>query len=220
MAAGGLCSLTAPAFRFNVLPIRKEMQERLQQLAQDHLATINTLLAEQGAEIERAAYMLVEALFQERRIFCCGNGGSSANAQSFVSKLINRFEHERPAFPAIVLGADGTSFGALAAEGLLTEVFARPLQGLAHPGDVLVALTASASIANISQAIRAARERGCRVVAITAHDGAELRHLLDDEDVLIRLPTGSMARVHEVQLFVLHCFCDLIDQALFGAHHA
>lgn len=194
------------------------MQERLQQLAQDHLATISTLLEEQGSLIERAAHVLVETLVQGNRIFCCGNGGSGANAQSFVSKLINRFEHERPAFPAIALGADPTSFASLATDGQLTEVFARPLQVLAHSGDVLVVLTASASIANVLQAVRAAHDCGCRVIAITGHDGGEIMHTLSEDDVLISLPTFSMARVHEAQLFVLHCFCDLIEQALFGAH--
>jgi phosphoheptose isomerase len=194
------------------------MLERLNQHAEDLIATLVSLTSEQGSDIGRAAQLLVDALVQERRIFCCGNGGSGANAQSFVSKLINRFEHERPALPAIVLGGDSTSLGALSADGQLGDVFARPLQGLAHAGDVLVALTVSASTLNIVQAIRTAQERDCRVIVLCGPEDGEVVRMLGPRDVLLRLPARSTARQNEVQLFVLHCFCDLIDHALFGAH--
>jgi D-sedoheptulose 7-phosphate isomerase len=194
------------------------MLERLEQHADDLIATLGALVTDHGPEIAGAAQVLVDALVHERRIFCCGNGGSGANAQSFVSKLINRFEHERPALPAIALGGDSTSLGALSADGQLGDVFARPLQGLAHAGDVLVVLTVSASTSNIVQAIRTAQERDCRVIALTGLEDGEIVRMLSPRDVLLRLPARSIARQHEVQLFVLHCFCDLIDQALFGAH--
>ena len=196
------------------------MLERLEQHAEDLIATLGTLIAAQGPDITRAAQVLVDALVQEHRIFCCGNGGSGANAQSFVSKLINRFEHERPALPAIALGGDSTSLGTLSVDGQLGNVFARPLQGLAHAGDVLVVLTVSASTPNIVQAIRTAQERDCRVIALTGMEDGEAIRLLGPRDALLRLPTRSTARLNEVQLFVLHCFCDLIDQALFGGHDA
>lgn len=196
------------------------MSERLQHLLHEHLSSLSLLLDSQAEVIERAAHVLLETLVADRRIFVCGNGGSMANAQSFVSKLVNRFEHERPALPAMTLSADCTGFGSFASDGHLADVFARPFSALAHAGDVLVVLSASASVANITQAVRAAHERDCRVIAITAQDGGEVMHMVSEQDVLLCLPSQSTARVHELQLFVLHAFCDLIDQALFGAHHA
>jgi phosphoheptose isomerase len=192
------------------------MLERLQQHAQDHHAAITTLSNEQGEAIVRAAQLLVEALVQEHRIFCAGLDGCSANAQSFVHKLIHHFEHERPALPALALAGDsGFGVGEQA-----QELFARPFQALSQAGDVLVVLSTASSSAPLAQLIRVAQERPCPVVAIASHGGGEITHLLKPQDVLIVLPTPSVARAHELQLFVLHCFCDLIDQALFGAHDA
>ena len=191
------------------------MLERLQQNTQDHQTAISTLGSEQGEAIVRAAQLLVDGLVQEHRIFCAGAGACAANAQSFVHKLIHHFEHERPALPALALIGDSGPAGEN------QELFARPFQALAQGGDVLVVLSTSGTpAAALVPLIRAAQERPCAVVVIASHDGGEISHLLKPQDVLIALHTRSVARAHELQLFVLHCFCDLIDQALFGAHDA
>jgi D-sedoheptulose 7-phosphate isomerase len=38
-----------------------------------------------------------------------------------------------------------------------------------------------------------------------------------DGDVEIRVPHERTARIQEVHLVVIHCLCDAIDQALYGA---
>lgn len=197
-----------------------DMLERLQQTLHEHLAAISMLVEDQGELITDAAHVMVETLVSDHRVFCCGNGGSHANAQSFVSKLMNKFQHERPTLPGIVLSSDTVSFSSLSSDGQLADVFARPFTALAQPGDVLVVLTASASIANITQVVRAAHDRDCRVIAITGQDGGEVMHMVREQDVLIRLPTQNTPLVHELQLFVLHSLCDLVDQSLFGIHDA
>ena len=72
------------------------------------------LAEEQSGTISQAAMLMVDALVQERKLICCGNGASGANALSFVSKLLNRFEHERPALPALALAPDSITLSALA----------------------------------------------------------------------------------------------------------
>ena len=56
--------------------------------------------------ITHAAQAMVASLLNGNKILCCGNGGSSSNAQQFVSCLLNRFETERPSLPAMALTAD------------------------------------------------------------------------------------------------------------------
>ncbi len=194
------------------------MQNRIITLASDSLNTLSQLAEFHAAGIEQLAQAMVSALMQDQRIFCCGNGASGGNVQSFVSKLGNRYERERPALPVILLG-DVATTTAIAADGFFQDVFARPLQALARPGDVLLIASASGNATNILQATRAMQELGGRVLALTGEGGGELGRLLRaDQDVHLRLPGNSAARVHEAQLFVLNCCCDLIDREFFGAN--
>lgn len=192
------------------------MQERIAQLCQDSMTMLARLAEEQSHAIEQAALLMVDALVQERKLICCGNGASGANAQAFVSKLLNRFEHERPALPAMALAPDSITLSALAQDNRLTESFSRPFLAYAQPGDVLIVLSASANAANILEVVHAARERHCPVVALTGGSGGEVARLLTPQDVLIQIPEHRTYRVHEAQLFTLHCCCALIDTALFG----
>ncbi len=192
------------------------MQARIAQLCQDSMTMLARLAEEQADVIEQAAMIMVDALVHEKKLICCGNGASGANAQSFVSKLLNRFEHERPALPALALAPDSVTLSALAQDNRLTESFSRPFLALAHPGDVLVVLSATATAANIQAVVNAARERQCTVVALTGGNGGDVARLLGPQDVLIQIPEYRTYRVHEAQLFTLHCCCALIDTALFG----
>jgi phosphoheptose isomerase len=193
------------------------MQNHILSLAADALHTLSQLAETEAAGIEKLARAMVEALMRDERLFCCGNGASGSNLQSFASKLGNRYEHERPALPVIMLGELATTT-AIAADGCFQEVYSRPLQALARPRDVLIVASASGNATNIVQAVRTMQDSGGRILALTGASGGELsRWLRVDQDVHLRLPGNTSARVHEAQLFVLNCCCDLIDREFFGA---
>lgn len=194
------------------------MQNHILKLATDSLDLLSCLAESHVDDIARVARALVDALMQDQRIFCCGNGASAGNAASFASKMGNRFERERPAFPVFMLG-DVAVTTAIAADGCFQDVYARPLQALARPHDVLLALSASGNATNITQAARTMQACGGRVIALTGAEGGELgRVLRPGQDIHLRLPGNSAPRVHEAQLFVLNCCCDLIDREFFGAN--
>ena len=117
------------------------MQDRILTLTGDSMQTLTAIAETRITDIAALARIMVDALMQDQRIFCCGNGASAANALSFVSKLANRYERERPAFPVIMLGQDSAVLTAIAADVSFQDVFARPLQALARPGDLLLALS-------------------------------------------------------------------------------
>ncbi len=192
------------------------MHTQITQMCHDSMNMLSRLIEEQADTISHAAMIMVDTLIHERKIICCGNGASGANAQSFVSKMLNRFEHERPALPALALAPDSVTLSALAQDNRLTESFSRPFLAFAQPGDVLVVLSATATAANILAIVQAAHERGCPVIAITGASGGDVARLLAPEDVLIQIPEHRAYRVHEAQLFTLHCCCALIDASLFG----
>lgn len=194
------------------------MQDRILTLTGDSLQTLTAIAETRITEVAALARLMVDSLMQDQRIFCCGNGASAANALSFVSKLANRYERERPAFPVIMLGQDSAVLTAIAADVSFQDVFARPLQALARPGDLLLALSASGNAGNVAQAARVMQSTGGRVLALTGEEGGELGRTVLSGDFHLRLPGNSLARIHEAQLFVLNCCCDLIDREFFGAN--
>jgi len=166
--------------------------------------------------IEAAGQRMVEALLNGGKILTCGNGGSAGDAQHFSSELLNRFERERPALPAIALTTDSSTLTSIANDYSYNEVFSKQIRALGNPGDVLLAVSTSGNSANVVQAIQAAHDKGLTVVALTGKDGGKMAPLYTGNDVEIRVPSDSTARTQEVHLVVIHALCDFIDQQLFG----
>ncbi len=170
--------------------------------------------------IAGAAEMMVHTLLNEGKILACGNGGSAADAQHFSSELLNRFERERPALPALALTTDSSTLTSIANDYSYNEVYSKQVRALGQPGDVLLAISTSGRSANIVQAIQAAHDREMVVVALTGKDGGDMARLLHAEDIEIRVPAEVTARIQEVHLLVIHCLCDLIDEHLFGGSYS
>ena len=66
------------------------------------------------------------------------------------------------------------------------EIFAKQVRALGQPSDVLLAISTSGNSENVARAIRAAHERGLRVVALTGRDGGAIAGLLADGDIEIQ----------------------------------
>jgi D-sedoheptulose 7-phosphate isomerase len=166
--------------------------------------------------IARAGQLMSQSLLDEGRIFSCGNGGSAADSQHFAAELINRFEMERPALPAIALTTDSSALTSIANDYSYDEIFAKQITALGRDNDVLLAISTSGNSENVNRAIDAAHERAVKVVALSGRDGGRMAGLLTDDDVEIRVPAERTARIQEVHIVVLHCLCDLIDRTLLG----
>ncbi len=169
-----------------------------------------------GDLIEAAAARLSHCLLNDGKILVCGNGGSAAQAQHFSSELINRYERDRPGLPAISLATDVCALTSIANDYRFDEVFAKQIRALGHADDILVLYTTSGNSASILSAATAAHDRDMNVIALSGRDGGALAPLLRETDLEIRVPSEVTARIQEIQLLITHCFCDLIDQQLFG----
>jgi D-sedoheptulose 7-phosphate isomerase len=175
-------------------------------------AAKETLADPIAAAVER----MTAAFKAGNKILSCGNGGSAADAQHFSAELVCRFERERPGLPAIALTTDTSALTAISNDYQYDEVFAKQVHALGQTGDVLLAISTSGNSANVVRAIEAAHAKGLTVVALTGRDGGNIASLLQDNDVEIRVPSNSTARVQEVHLLTIHCLCHQIDEVLFG----
>lgn len=166
--------------------------------------------------IVKAANAMANCMLQEHKILSCGNGGSAADAQHFSSEMLNRFEMERPGLPAIALTTDSSTLTSIANDYQYADIFSKQIRALGQPGDILLAFSTSGESHNIIHAIDAAHDRGMSVVALTGREGGQVAYLMQDEDVEIRVPSWSTARIQEVHLMIIHSLCDLIDRQLLG----
>lgn len=193
-----------------------DMQARILQLFQASIDAKRQAMEVITPAIEQAGQLMVNALLNEGKILACGNGGSAGDAQHFSAELLNRFERERPGLPAMALTTDSSTITSIANDYSYNEIFSKQIRALGRPGDVLLAISTSGQSANVIQAVQAAHDREMHVIALSGRDGGNLASLLLPEDVEIRVPARSTARIQEVHLLVIHCLCDLIDNQLFG----
>ena len=166
--------------------------------------------------IARAAAAMGAALQAGGKVLACGNGGSAADAQHFAAELVNRFERERAPLAAIALTTDSSTLTSIANDYGYEQVFEKQLRALARKGDVLLAISTSGNSPSVLAAMRAARELGVRIVALTGRGGGKMGAALGAEDLHVCVPHERTMRIQEVHLLALHCLCDGIDSLLIG----
>lgn len=170
----------------------------------------------QVGPITNGARIIVESLLSGGKILTCGNGCSAADAQYFAAHMQHRFQRERPGLPALALTADTATLTAIGVDEGFNAIYARQVNALGQPGDVLLTLSINGTAGNLVAAVDAAKERQMRLVAITGRDGGAVAKGLRDEDTEIRAPADEPSRILENHRLVLHCLLDVIDLQLMG----
>ena len=166
--------------------------------------------------IADAASAVVGCITAGGKVLACGHGGSASDAQRFAAELVGRFERERPGLAAIALSTSPAMLDAFGDDPDLRSIFAKQVQALGAPGDVLVALSISGQAASVVQAIEAAHAKEMTVIALSGRDGGRLRELLLETDVHIHVAHERGSRIQEVHHLALHCVCDAVDLQLLG----
>tara|TARA_R110002072_G_scaffold300681_1_gene478630 strand:- start:208 stop:801 length:594 start_codon:yes stop_codon:yes gene_type:complete len=178
---------------------------------------VSTSVDTLAPEIERATQFCIDALLQERKIITCGVGSGATVAQLFCTSLLHRFEQERPALPAIALGADGTTLTALAATSN-SDLYSKQVRALGQPGDILLAIAGHDNNGSIVRAVQAAHDRDMPAIVVSGGECADVSSLLLPEDVELHVASARSPRIIEVQVMIIHCLCQLIDESLFGSY--
>jgi D-sedoheptulose 7-phosphate isomerase len=198
-----------------------EPNATLEQRVAEHFndsATLKLAAAKKlAAPIARAGSLMAGALRAGGKVLACGNGGSAADAQHFAAELVNRFERERPPLAAVALTTDSSALTSIANDYGYAQVFEKQLRALGRKGDVLLAISTSGNSASVIAALRAARELGLPIVALTGNGGGKMAAELGPADVHVCVPHTRTMRIQEVHLLALHCLCDCIDFELYGA---
>lgn len=166
-------------------------------------------LLELADQVGRAGELVVETLAGGGRVYLVGNGGSAADAQHLAAELVGRFETDNR-LPALALTTDTSLLTALANDFGFDQVFARQIEALAGPGDLLVALSTSGASANVLEAIRQARRQGLKVLGLAGRDGGPMKALCD---LCLVVPEGRTCRIQEAHITLGHILCEIVEAA-------
>jgi D-sedoheptulose 7-phosphate isomerase len=192
------------------------MEQRIQQQFFDS-ADLKYAAAEVLSKpIADAVAAVMDCLTAGGKVLACGNGGSASDAQHFAAEFIGRFERERPGLAAIALTTDTSIITAIGNDYDFSAIYAKQVQALGAPGDVLIAITTSGNSANVLAAVEAAHAKEMTVVALTGRQGGRMSEALRGADVHICVPHERTARIQEVHILALHCLCDGVDFQLLG----
>jgi D-sedoheptulose 7-phosphate isomerase len=168
-------------------------------------------------ELARAGEALAAALQAGHKALSCGNGGSAADSQHFAAELVGRFERERPGLPAVALTVDTSALTAIANDYDWDSVFAKQVEALGRPGDVLLAISTSGNSRNVVEAVRAAQARELTVIALTGRDGGVIGKMLrPTADFHLNVSHPRTMRVQEIHLLAIHCLCEVVDNVIYG----
>jgi phosphoheptose isomerase len=168
--------------------------------------------------ILEAAGMISACFARGGKVLIAGNGGSAADAQHFACEFVGRFKAtDRPGLPALALYADTAILTAWSNDIGYESVFSRQLEALGSPGDVFIGISTSGRSPNLIRAFEAARNRGIRSVGILGGTGGDC---LPIADIPVVVPASDTQHIQEVQIFLIHLLCDLVERRLVhaGAH--
>jgi D-inositol-3-phosphate glycosyltransferase len=177
------------------------------------LATVTRARASLSDGLVHVADMLAATFARGGKVLICGNGGSAADAQHFAAELVGRFSKPaRAALPAIALTTDGVLLTAWANDVGFADVFARQVQALGRPDDLLIGISTSGNSPNVLAALRVAREGGLRTLAMLGGSGGDARSLAD---YALIVPSPDTAQIQELHTFALHTICELVEAQMF-----
>ncbi len=186
-------------------------------IAQHLKQTSETLarMAEQTEAVEQVAQKLSDALRSGKKMVVFGNGGSAADAQHFAAELVGRFEKERPGLPAIALTTDTSILTAVGNDYGYDQVFARQVQALVQPGDIVIGISTSGNAKSVLNAIHSARQQKAWTVGLTGGTGGQLKAAVDS---CICVPSPRTAHIQECHIAMIHAICARVDEAITPAH--
>ncbi len=163
----------------------------------------------------RIANLLAASLQGGGKILFCGNGGSAADAQHLAAELLVRLRPHvnRPPIPALALALDSSSMTACGNDYSYGEFYARMVEGLGKPGDVVLGITTSGKSPNVIKAFERARAMEVRTVGFLGCGGGPALQFCDEALVV---PSNETGRIQEVHITAGHAILEVVEDMLLA----
>ncbi|RZD41876.1 MAG: phosphoheptose isomerase [Thaumarchaeota archaeon] len=158
--------------------------------------------------IEKMVSVLLFARDNNKMIFTMGNGGSGSTASHFVSDLLKTaIIKDSNRFKAISLVDNIPVNLAWANDVSYEQSFAEQLKNFYSKGDIVIGFSGSGNSPNILNAMKLAKNQGCKCIGITGMSGGKLPELCD---ITITIPSTDMLQIESAHLTLCHCIINVI----------
>ncbi|MDF9406793.1 D-sedoheptulose 7-phosphate isomerase [Pelotomaculum isophthalicicum JI] len=182
-------------------------------IIKEHISIINALIEVTMRDIELFGSYCQKTIMLGNTIYLLGNGGSAADCQHLAAELVGRFKSQRGALPAVALTTDTSILTAISNDYGFEEIFARQVDALVRPGDLVVGISTSGNSPNVVRAIQLAKEKGARTVGLTGRHGGKLGNICD---LCVKVPSDVTARIQEAHILIGHIVCEMVDEVADG----
>ena len=172
----------------------------------------STLLNINTEEIEKAVDTLLEAIQNQKTIYCFGNGGSASTASHFsndFNKILNSKVEDK--FQFICLNDNIATIMAIANDISYNDIFVYQLQGRLKPGDIIIAISGSGNSKNILSAVEYALQCGNTVIGLTGFNGGQLKQMAN---INLHAPINNMQITEDIHLLFNHLLVSILSKFL------
>lgn len=173
-----------------------------------HQDTIKKVIESMQDKLEEASKLAVETLKNGNKILLCGNGGSAGDAQHIAAELTGRYKTERKGLPGIALTTDTSALTAIGNDYGYDRVFDRQVEALAQKGDLLIGISTSGNSKNVINALKLAKQMGCKTLGFSGRDGGAMNEVCD---INLIVPSNDTPRIQEMHILFGHTICQIID---------
>jgi len=196
------------------------MKNKIIELLNESIEVKKKVVESLPNDIEKAVNMIINCYKNNGKLILFGNGGSAADSQHIAGELVNKFKLERPPLAAIALTTDTSILTSIGNDDGYDYVFEKQVKALCNEDDVVIAITTSdvseekgGHSANIANALKAAREKGAKIIGLFSD---KTENALKMVDLPIKIPSRDTPRIQESHITIMHIICELVEEELFG----
>ncbi len=192
-----------------------ERKEWITERLSHHTSVVGQIINDNGLleNILKAAEMITDAFLSGHSLWLCGNGGSAADAQHLAAEFSGKFYLNRKALHAEALHCNTSYVTAVANDYSYDKIYARLIDGVGNPGDILIGISTSGNSANIIKAYEVCSGKGIHTISLTGASGGAMKKL---SDILINVPSTDTPRIQEAHILIGHIICEMVEAALFA----
>jgi D-sedoheptulose 7-phosphate isomerase len=152
--------------------------------------------------IGEACNMVLALAQTSKKLMFIGNGASAAISSHMAADFLKNGGIETMAFnDGPLLTCIGNDYG-------YKHVFEKPIERVAHEGDLLIAISSSGNSENILLGVDAARLKGCEVITLSGFSPHNPLSSLGN--VNFYAPSQEYGPVEVVHHAICHCVLDMI----------
>ncbi len=177
----------------------------------EHLQVTQATQHALGDTFSQFAHAALETIKNSGKIVWFGNGGSASDAQHLATELVARYRVNRRAIPSLALTTDTSALTAIGNDFGFDFVFSRQVEALCNHQDLVIGISTSGTSKNVIEAIKKAREIGCKTALLGGCDGGTLGKLVDFPLIV---PSQTTARIQEMHITLGQLLCDILEQSV------